>query len=167
MALGPRLTRFLLALGVASCLAWAGVEARHLAGSGLSRGPDPCAARPPDAAAVEASYAAIRAALGDGREEEALLALRERASRGPYPGYAWFLLGEAAYRQGAAAAAVGHWRRAVEADASVADRGAAFGAGRAIARRLAELREGPWAEDAPREIRDLYFLQRRLAGGCD
>lgn len=167
MTPGPRLTRWLLALGVASCLAWAGVEARNLAGGGVSSKHDPCAARPPDAAAVEASYGAIRAALDDGREDEALLALRDRASRGPYPGYAWFLLGEAAYRQGAAAAAVGHWRRAVEADPTVADRGAAFGAGRAIARRLAELREGPWAENPPREIRDLYYLQRRLAGGCE
>lgn len=165
MAPGPRLTRFLLVLGVASCLAWAGVEARNL--SGVSQGSDPCAARPSEAAAVETSYAAIRAALGDGRDDEALLALRDRASRGPYPGYAWFLLGEAAYREGAAAAAVGHWRKAVEADATVADRGAAFGAGRAISRRLAELREGPWAENPPREIRDLYYLQRRLAGGCE
>lgn len=162
---GPRLTRFLLALGTLACLAWAGVEARHL--GGLPQGLDPCAARPSDPGAVEASYAAIRAALAEGRDDEALLALRDWARRGPYPGYAWFLLGEAAYHEGAPAAAVGHWRKAVEADATVADRAAAFGAGRAIARRLAELREGPWAENPPPEIRDLYFLQRRLAGGCE
>lgn len=162
---GLRLTRSRLALGVVACLAWAGVEARNLIG--ISQGPDPCAARPSEAAAVETSYAAIRATLADGRDDEALLALRDRASRGPYPGYAWYLLGEAAYREGAAVAAVGHWRKAVESDATVADRGAAFGAGRAIARRLGELREGPWAENPPREIRDLYYLQRRLAGGCE
>ena len=157
--------RELLALAVLGCVVWAGVEARDL-GSGPRRG-DPCAARAPEAAAVEASYAAIRDALEQGRDGDALLSLRERTVRGPYPGYAWFFLGEAAYREGAVTAAVGHYRRAVETDPSVADRGAAFGASRTLGRRLADLRQGPWAEDPPPEIRDLYLLQRRLAGGCE
>ncbi|MBE0617882.1 MAG: hypothetical protein IH608_08160, partial [Proteobacteria bacterium] len=90
--------RALLPLAVIGCLAWAGVEARHL--SGAPRRSAPCATRAPEAAAVEASYAAIRAALDQGRDAEAVLSLRERTARGPYPGYAWFLLGEAAYREG-------------------------------------------------------------------
>jgi len=157
--------RAILALAVLGCLTWAGVEASRLRGG--PRRSDPCAARAPDPAAVEASYASIRAALDQGRGEEALLSLRERAARGPYPGYAWFLLGEAAYREGAATAAVGHYRRAVETDPSVADRGAALGAARTMGQRLTALREGPWAGNPPPEIRDLYLLQRRLAGGCE
>lgn len=157
--------RALLAPAVLACLVWAGVEARNL-GSDARRG-DPCAARAPEAAAVEASYAPIRDALGQGRDAEALLSLRDRAARGPYPGYAWFFLGEVAYREGAATAAVGHYRRAVETDPSVADRGAAFGAARTLGQRLEALREGPWAANPPPEIRDLYLLQRRLAGGCE
>lgn len=158
------LPRSALALAAAVCVAWAAVEARNL-GAG-PRGTDPCALGAPDPAAVEASFGPVRALLDAGRDEEAVLVLRERAAEGPYPGYARFWLGELAFRHGAYAQAVREYRAALEADPSVGDRGAAFDAGRRIAERLGEIRRGPWAGDPPREIRDLYYLQRLLAGGC-
>lgn len=158
--------RVVLALTAAACLAWAAVEARHL-GRGGRAGADPCAARAPDPAAVESSFAPITEARRAGRTEEALLALRDRTARGPYPGYAWFLLGELAHQEGAFGAAVRDYRAAVEADPSVGDRGAAFGAARAMAERLDRLARHPWAQGDPAELADLHYLKRRLAGGCE
>jgi len=156
--------RAVLLLGIAVSLGLAAVEARNLGHGAVAS--DPCASRPPDPVAVEASFGPILTARDQGRPEEALLLLRERTERGPYPGYAWFLLGEMAFGEGQARAAVRHYRRAVEADPSVGDRQSAFRARRVVTERLAGLRTGPWAQDPPPEIRDLYFLQRRLAGGC-
>ncbi len=154
-----------LAVAVAACLAGAAWEARRLGEPG---GPawDPCAARAAEPQAVEASYAEVLAARAAGRTEEALLALRQRAERGPHPGYAWFFLGEVAFDERAFGAAVRHYRRAVEVDPGVADRGAAFGAAAAVERRLEALRESAWAQAEPPELRDLHYLRRRLAGGC-
>ena len=158
------LPRAALALAAAVCVAWAAVEARNL--GAVPAGADPCALAAPDPGAVEASFEPVRALLEAGRSEEAVLALRDRAAKGPYPGYARFWLGEIAFRHGAYAQAVREYRAAVETDPSVGDRGAAFNAGRRISERLEEIRRGPWAGDPPREIRDLYYLQRLLAGGC-
>jgi len=156
--------RAVLILGIALTLGWAAVEARNLR---RSTGADLYAARPPDPVAVEASFRPILDARDQGRPEEALLLLRDRTERGPYSGYAWFLLGEMAYGEGQPGAAVRHYRRAVEVDPSVADRQGAFRARRVVSERLAALRNGPWAQSPPPEIRDLYYLQRRLAGGCE
>jgi cytochrome c-type biogenesis protein CcmH/NrfG len=158
-------TRALLWGAALAFLGWAVVEARHVDWRGLT------SPRPIDAAVipqqVEESFAAIRAATTEGRTEEALLALRRRAERGPHRGYAWYLLGELAIGQGAYAAAVRHYRRAVELDPTVVDRNGAFHAGAAIDTRLTELLEGAWADNRPPEMRDLYFLRRRLGGGCE
>ncbi len=161
----PGRTNGAVALAVAVCLGWAGVEARHLAG-GAPR-PDACALRAADPGAVEKSFAAVLAARDAGNTEQALLELRERAARGPYPGYASYLLGELAYAEGAYPAAVGQFRTAVEREPGVGDRRAAFRAGAKILQRLEDLRRGPWAGRGPAEIPDLYYLQRRLAGGCE
>jgi len=116
---------------------------------------------------VEASFGPISAARDQGRVEEALLLLRDRTERGPYPGYAWFLLGEIAFQEGQLRTAVSHYRKAVDVDPSVGDRQGAFQARRVVSERLAALRGGAWAQQPPPEIRDLYYLQRRLAGGCE
>lgn len=157
--------RTALLLAIALALGWAGVEARH-----LRLGP-PAGYRLPAAeeapAAVEAGFAALQEARRGGRREEALLGLREQAARGRHPGFASFLLGEMAFEEKAYTAAVGHYRRAVEAEPRVGDHDAPFRSGRIIASRLGFLRQGPWAQSPPPEIRDLYYLQRRLAGGCE
>ena len=44
---------------------------------------------------------------------------------------------------------------------------AAFDAGGVIEGRLDALLDGPWKNHRPPEIRDLYFLRRRLGGGCE
>lgn len=158
--------RWSVASAVALCLGGAGLEARHLGRERLAR-VDPCGARPADRGAVEASFAEVLAARAAGRGEEALLTLRQRAERGPYPGYAWFLLGELAVEAGAFGPAVKHFRRAVEVDPGVADRGTAFGAARAVEHHLETLRASAWAQANPPELRDLHYLRRRLAGGCE
>lgn len=154
-----------LTLAIAVSVAWAAVEARNLTNG--SRGRGAVVGTPSDSAAVEASFAPLRKAWEAGRREESLLGLRDRTARGPYAGYAWFLLGEMAYEEGAYSSAVTQFRTAVETDPSVADRGSAFSSARVIAARLEAIRQGPWREQRPAEIRDLYYLQRRLAGGCE
>ncbi len=142
---------------------WAAVEARHLPvrdTHGIRR----CG---PSRAEVEARFAPIRRQIESGRVEEALLSLRPMAEKGAYRGYARFWLGEIAFRQGAYAQAVRAYRRAVEQAPDLGDRDGPFGARRALEVRLAFLRKGPWARNPPREVRDLYYLQRRLAGGCE
>lgn len=150
---------------VAVCLGWAAVEARHVEWSRLgdTRPAVPTAER----GRVEESYAAIRADLDAGRIEQALLALRLRAEQGPYPGTARFLLGEVAMSQGAHAEAVRHYRQAVEQAPAVSDRNGPFASGATIEARLAALLAGPWATERPPEIKDLYYLRRRLGGGCE
>lgn len=158
-------TRSLLWGAALIFLGWALVEALHVDWRGLTSARP--AATPVAPEQVEESFAEIRKAAADGRSEEALLALRRRTERGPHLGYAWYLLGELAAAQGAYPAAVRHYRRAVELDPTIVDRRAAFHAGATIATRLTGLLEGEWAEHRPPEIRDLYFLRRRLAGGCE
>ena len=157
-----------LALGAvaAGLLVWAGVEARNLDWRALGRAPA-LAAPAVDPRQVEESFAGIRADLEAGRAEQALLELRQRTEHGPYPGFAWFWLGELAADEGVYTAAVRHYRRAVETDPTVADRTAAFDAGAAIDTRLSAILEGPWANQRPPEVRDLYYLRRRLGGGCE
>jgi len=157
--------RIPIAAAIAVCLAWAAVEARHL---GREQPQTAWEAAPaPDPAAVESSFADLLRERASGRRENALLGLRERTERGPHRGYAWFLLGELAFEDGAYTAAVGHYRRAVEAEPPVGDRVSAFSSARAIDRRLDSLLQGPWRREHPPEIRDLYYLKRRLAGGCE
>ncbi len=146
-----------LALGFSG---WAVVEARHLEG----REPVRCG---PSRAEVEARFAAAQRQIASGRTEEALLSLRPEAEKGAYRGYARFWLGEIAFLQGAYPEAVRAYRRAVEEAPDLADPDGPFGARQTLEARLAFLRKGPWARNPPREIRDLYYLQRRLAGGCE
>ena len=147
------------------CLAWAVVEARLLDWNNL--GTPPVVAPPLDRRQVEESFASIRADLAADRTEAAVLALRRRTEHGPHPGPTWFLLGEVAAAQGAHAAAVRHYRQAVEQNPGVADRHAPFRSGAVIEARLTALLEGPWAAERPLEVRDLYYLRRRLGGGCE
>ena len=150
-----------LALGAALCFVGAGLEAR-----GLSRRPVP----PPtheEAAVVEASFRDVGSARGAGRAEEALLALRHRAEKGPYPGYAWFLLGELAWEERVLGTAVRNYRKAVELDAGVTDRTAAFASGRTLGERVRWLARSGWPESRPLELADFRYLQRRLSGGCE
>ncbi len=156
-------TWFLVA--AALLLVWAGVEARSLNRDRRAR-PDPCAARV-DPAAVEASYRDVEARIQGGDAAGVVLELRQRARSGPYPAWAWFWLGEAAYRQGAWAEAVRAYGRAVDENPAVADRNGPFRSGERMSERLASIRKGPWATRPPPEIRQLYALQRRLAGGCE
>ena len=155
----------LLWTAVATCLGWAAVEARHLDWSSL--GIPPVVVPAMDRRQVEESFAPIRADIDGDRTEQAVLALRLRIEKGPHPGTAWFLLGEVAAAEGAHAAAVRHYRRAVEQDPAVADRYAPFRSGVVIGARLTALLEGPWAVDRPPEVRDLYYLRRRLGGACE
>lgn len=146
-------------------LAWAAVEARRVPWRNLASPRVPSPAVP--TRQVEESFADIRAALAADRTDEATLALRRRIEHGPHRGYAWYLLGEAAFRQGAYAAAVRHFRRAVESDPTVVDRRAPFQAGTVLDGHLTALLNGPWSTERPPEVRDLYFLRRRLGGGCE
>ncbi|MDF1553953.1 MAG: hypothetical protein P1P84_12865 [Deferrisomatales bacterium] len=155
----------LLVAAVVACLGWAAVEAGHVDWSRL--GDPPSVVPPVERRRVEESFAAIRADLGADRTEAAVLALRRRTEHGPYAGTAWFLLGEVAAAQGAYVAAVRHYRRAVEQDPVVADRNGPFGSGDVIEARLTALLDGVWATERPPEVRDLYYLRRRLGGGCE
>ncbi|MBI5444760.1 MAG: hypothetical protein HY900_26540 [Deltaproteobacteria bacterium] len=161
----PTRSRFLLILGMLVCLGWAAVEALRVPWRGPRVGP--WNAGPVDAETVRASFRPIQESMQAGRPEEALLALRERAQKGPYPGYAWFLLGEAAYEERAYAAAVQSYRKAVETDPSVGDRGAALRASWTIRGNLEVIQRSSWARANPPEIADLRYLQRRLLGGCE
>lgn len=116
---------------------------------------------------MESSLARAQSLRAAGDSEGAVLFLRQRIAQGPYSGYAWFLLGELAYEAQAYPTAVTHYRKAVETDPSVGDREGAFASGAVIADRLDTLLAGPWAQDRPPEVRDLYYLKRRLAGGCE
>jgi cytochrome c-type biogenesis protein CcmH/NrfG len=158
-----RRAALIAAIGVS--LTWAAVEARHLGRREPAPGPSPLVAL--DAAEVEAAFSDLAAARDGGRREEVMLGLRDRTTRGPHAGYAWFLLGEMAYDEEAFGAAVRHYRKAVETDPSVADRDAAFSSARVIATRLEAILQGPWSTRRPPDVRDLYYLQRRLAGGCE
>lgn len=152
-----------LTVAVLAFLAWAAVEARHV-GEGPGRPESP---RAEDRVAIEAAFGPVLRAQNEGRRDEALLALRERETRGPYRGYAAFLLGELAFEEGAYGPAVARYRNAVELEPSVADRDSAFSSARRISQRLDALARGPWKEHPPAEMRDLRYLQRRLAGGCE
>ncbi len=162
--MADRHLRRFLAAAVLGSLGWAVVEARHIEIRHPPR--QDLAARSADPTTVEGVFSEIQSLRAAGQQEEAILALREQTS-GVHAGYAWFLLGEIAYEEGAYASAVQHYRSAVELEPSLTDRKAAFGASGQIEARLQALRSSPWAEDAPRELRDLYYLQRRLAGGCE
>ena len=157
--------RVAFVLAISASVIWAAFEARHLGQS------QPMPARVGttslEPATVEAGLADAIAARKEGRREEALLRLRDRANRGPHVGHALFLLGEMAYEEGAYAAAVRHYRQAVETDPFVADRDSAFSSARKIRTHLDAILAGPWADSRPVEVRDLYYLQRRLAGGCE
>ncbi len=142
---------------------WAAVEARHLQGRETGR----ILRCGPSRTEVEARFAPVRKQIESGRMEEALLSLRPMAEKGGYRGYARFWLGEIAFRQGAYAQAVRAYRQAVEQAPDLGDPDGPFGARRVLEARLSFLRKGPWARKPPREIRDLYYLQRRLAGGCE
>jgi cytochrome c-type biogenesis protein CcmH/NrfG len=157
--------RLFVAVAVVGCLAWAALEARRV----TWRVPRDvgCSRAPVDPAAVAESFRPILEAERAGREEEALLALRERAEKGPHPGYAWFLLGEAAYQAGAYEAAVRSYRKAVETDPSVTDRGSALRASWALRGNLEVIQKSAWAGSKPPELADLRYLQRRLMGGCE
>lgn len=157
--------RLLIGAAVAGCLAVAAVEARRV----TWRAPREraCVGAQADPAVVAESFRSIREAEEGGREEEALLALRERAEKGPYPGYAWFLLGEAAYRARTYEAAVRSYRKAVEVDPSVTDRGAALHASTVLRGNLEVIQRSTWALAKPPELADLRYLQRRLMGGCE
>ncbi|GAB4261394.1 hypothetical protein [Deferrisoma sp.] len=145
--------------------AWAALELPGLGRDARAR-PDPCAARV-EPAAVEASYRDTVARLEAGDDAAAVLELRRRAEAGPHPAWAWFWLGEAAYRRGAWAEAVARYARAVDENPAAADRTGPFRSGAVMAERLQAIRSGPWAQDPPPEVRKLYALQRRLAGGCE
>ncbi|MBI5017914.1 MAG: hypothetical protein HZB55_20790 [Deltaproteobacteria bacterium] len=157
--------RSLFAVAVAGCLTGAVLEARHVSWR-VPRGGG-CAGVGVDPAAVTESYRPILEAQAAGRPEEALLSLQERTEKGPYPGYAWFLLGEAAFREQSYAAAVHGFRRAVEVDPSVTDRGAALRAPSVLRASLDSIQRSNWASTHPPELADLRYLQRRLLGGCE
>lgn len=157
--------RLMIAVAIAVCLAWATLEARHLTWR-IPRGAA-CGGAAADPAAVSESFRPVLEARRAGREEEALLALRERAAKGPYEGYAWFLLGQMAYESRSYAAAVQSYRRAVEADPSVMDRGAALRAPWTMRASLDVMQRDAWARSNPPELADLRYLQRRLLGGCE
>lgn len=118
-------------------------------------------------AEVEGSFGEIRAQQAAGRPEEALLALRRRAEKGPHAAAATFLLGEAAYAEAAYGTAMSQFRKALELDASLSDRDAPFDAGRVMLARAEALRRGPWAGSRGPDVAAMQFLLRRLAGGCE
>jgi hypothetical protein len=144
-------------------LGWAGWEARQLEqgtlGVACEAGSDP--------AAVEKSFAPIMAKYKAGERENSLLALRQRAAKGPYPGYAYYLLGERAFGEKAWGAAVDNYKAGVKADSSVGDHRGAFESGKVILARLEEIKKGVWAGRSPEELKEVNYLLRRLSGGCN
>jgi tetratricopeptide (TPR) repeat protein len=147
------------------CLAGAGWYVSRVDASAARR-PD-CASSAVSRLEVEKSFAEIQALTDAGKREEAVLALRSRVERGPYPGAALFLLGEITYGEGAYGPAVGYFKKALEADPSLSDRDAPFHAARRMLDRAEALRKGPWADNAAPEAPQMNFLIRRLSGGCE
>lgn len=104
-----------------------------------------------------------------GHGVEAILVLRERAEKGgALKGAAHYLLGEAAFREGAYPKAVESYIAALKADPSLSDRVSPFGASAVMAKRLKALKAGAWSSlpKASREAQNVSYLERRLAGGC-
>ena len=125
-----------------------------------------CDAAYANRAEVEKSYADVLPLLDGGRRDEAVMALRRRAERGPFEGAAHYLLGEAAYAERAYGASMRAYRKALETEPSLGDRDAPFDAGRTMLARAEALRKGPWAGNAAPEAAHMNFLIRRLSGGC-
>jgi len=158
-------SKLLLAFLTVGCLSWAAYEARGV--KFRSSGPGPCTAAYTPPPIVEAAFADALEAKKAGRREEALLMLQKRAEKGPYNGFALFLLGEMAYEEGAYAPALRHYRKAVELYPSVTDKVSAFDSSKVLDKRLKDLRAGPWANKDASELKDFFYIQRRLAGGCE
>jgi len=158
----PAPRRLLFAAATAACLAGALFYGAKGAGAPVR---DLCLLAP-DPARVEGAYKDVLADLDAGRRDEALIALSRRAEEGPHPGAARFLLGEIAYAEGAYRPALDHYREAVRLEPTLADRGGPFGAKKTIRDHLAALRAGPWAGRNDPAMRELFALERRLAGGC-
>ncbi|TAL15599.1 hypothetical protein EPN96_12610 [bacterium] len=118
-------------------------------------------------AEVESAYKELSAALEEGRTDEALLELRKRSEKGPYPGAALYFLGELAYAEGAYQQALFHYRKAAEKNPSLFDKGGPFKAREKVLKNLDGLRNGPWKGQRPAGIADLQFLVRKLNGGCE
>ncbi len=121
----------------------------------------------PDPAAVEKSFADEVELLKSGKSTQALLSLRRRAEKGPFPGPALYLMGVEAYRQGAYSQAVEHWQKGVKLYPYLGDRDAPFGAAKRMNMALAELKSGVWAGKKRSETARMHALMRRLAGGCE
>lgn len=118
---------------------------------------------------VEKSFEEASGLIRSGKTVEALLALQKRAAAGDaLSGPALFLMGEAAFAEGAWAKGVERYIEALRADPSMADRNAPWGAPRVMAGRVSRLREGPWSAlpGSAEELARLNYLDRRLAGGC-
>jgi tetratricopeptide (TPR) repeat protein len=118
-------------------------------------------------AEVESAYKELSSALEAGETDEALLELRKRSEKGPYPGAALYFLGQLAYAEGAYPQALLHYRKASEKNPSLFDRGGPFKAREKVLKNLDALKNGPWKGQRPAGIADLQFLVRRLNGGCE
>lgn len=158
-------SKLILSALVALCLGWTIFEARNMKME--NSGTNPCATAFIPPPIIEAAFSDILKARDEGRREEALLGLQKRAEKGPHNGFAHFLMGELTYEDGAYSPALQHYRKAVETSPSVTDRISAFNSAKVLAKRLEDLRTGPWAGKSSSELKDLFYLQRRLAGGCE
>lgn len=154
-------------------IAWAGLILCLGAGLWLAAGADATHARVcrSDAgrlsgAEVEKSFEEATGLLKAGKTVEALLLLQKRsAAKDALSGAALFLMGEAAFAEGAQGKGIERYIEAVRADPSLADRLAPWDASKKMAARIASLKNGP-VSLSPEELSRMNYLERRLSGGC-
>ena len=121
-------------------------------------------------AGERSQIASLLEMAGEGREEEAWAEGLAAADR--YRGNSQFhlLLGRGHRRRGELAEAIGEYRRAVESNT---DRRSPFYLGETLKALVGEGRaaylprgEGPPGSGDAAALRDLFFIERSLAGGC-
>lgn len=152
---------------------WAGLVMCLAGGLWFAAGADATHARfcRPDVgrlsgAQVEKSFEEATGLISTGKIVEALLLLQKRAAaKDALSGAALFLMGEAAFAEGAASKGVERYIEAVRADPSLADRLAPWDASKKMATRLASLKNGPLSLSSE-ELSRVNYLERRLSGGC-
>jgi Tfp pilus assembly protein PilF len=120
-------------------------------------------------------YQQVTAFREQGRYADAMAKLEDITERYPDKSLSYVYLGQVLLKQGKLGAAIHNYRRAVEMDPDYVDKRTPRFMGDAIKTVVEEGREKfarekalrPEDKDVQRALKDVYYLQRRLAGGCE
>ena len=120
-------------------------------------------------------YSEVRALKEQGLYADAIARLEEIVESYPDKSLSYVHLGQVREKQGRLREAIHHYRRAVEMDPDYVDERTPLYIGEDIRAVVEEGREKfgrekalkPEDKDVKRALEDVYYLQRRLAGGCE